>query len=367
MNSLKNTTILIVEDDEPVRQTLADILEMNGFRTRVAADGLKGLTAAKSGGVSLIITDIAMPVMNGFELLEALRADPQLRSIPVIVVSAKVDRAAARRGMELGADDFITKPFSEDEVIHSIATRLEKKELLDELDAFAHTVAHDLKNPLCTLNGRLELATMMVGKTDDTTLRHHLSEAATSASRLSNIIDELLVLAGVRRQVILQRPIDMAAAVAEALDRLENLLQRQSGHVRQSETWPASVGHAPWVIEIWTNYISNALKYGGTDPQITLGGETNPDGQSARFWVQDSGPGLDAAAQEMMFVPFTQISAVRASGHGLGLSIVRRIAEKLGGKVGVISAPGAGARFWFELPTLATVQSRPPFQPPCIS
>ena len=80
--------------------------------------------------------------------------------------------------MELGAADFITKPFTEEEVIHSIATRLEMQELLEELDAFSHTVAHDLKNPLFTLTGRIELAASMLGKDDEATLRHHLTEAA---------------------------------------------------------------------------------------------------------------------------------------------------------------------------------------------
>lgn len=131
MNPSQNIRILIVEDDEPVRQTLADILEINGYRVLIACDGLEGLAAARSEKPSLIFTDIAMPRLNGFELLEQVRRDEELRAIPVIVISAKVDRAAARRGMELGALDFIIKPFTEEEVLRSVATWLEKKELVD--------------------------------------------------------------------------------------------------------------------------------------------------------------------------------------------------------------------------------------------
>jgi two-component system sensor histidine kinase/response regulator len=351
MNRRNRSTILIIEDDEAVRQTLVDMLALNGFQTATASDGTAGFAAAKSQTPALIITDIEMPGMTGFELLEQFGRDELLRTIPVIVISAKIDRAATRRGMELGASDFITKPFTEDEVIHSITTRLEKKELLDELDAFAHTVAHDLKNPLATLCGRIDLLGMMLGKSDEATLRNHLTEAANSARRLVSIIDELLTLAGVRRQAVVPRFLDMTAIVTESIDRLESLLQRQHAVVRRPDLWPAAIGHAPWVIEVWVNFISNAAKYGGTDPLITLGGETNADGRSARFWVQDAGPGLDEAAQARMFVPFTSITTVRAQGHGLGLSIVRRIVEKLGGKVGVESQPGAGARFWFEVPS----------------
>ncbi len=357
MNSVQNISILVVEDDEPVRQTLADILELHGYRTLTACDGLEALAVAKREQPSLIITDIAMPVMTGFELLEQLRGDEALRTIPVIVISAKVDRAATRRGMELGATDYITKPFTEAEVLHSVATRLENKELIDELDAFAHTVAHDLRNPLATLNGRLELAGMMLGKTDEATMRHHLAVAFGAGRRLNEIIDELLVLAGVRRQHVVPAPIDMAAIVAESIDRLESLLKQQAAVVHRPAVWPAAVGHAPWVIEVWVNFISNAAKYGGPSPQITVGGESGADGRTARFWVQDQGPGLDTAAQAQLFVPFTRISTVRAKGHGLGLSIVRRIVDKLGGKVGIQSQAGAGARFWFELPVAPATSS----------
>ena len=361
MSPPNKSTILIIEDDAPLRQTLADTLELNGFLTVAAANGIEGLAAARRETPSLIITDIEMPGMTGFELLVALRQDEALRSVPVIVISAKVDRAATRRGMELGAADYISKPFTEDEVIRSITARLEKKELLDELDAFAHTVAHDLKNPLSTLNMRLELLGHGIGKGDDAALRTQLAGAIHGAVRFSSIIDELLVLAGVRRQAIVPQSLDMAVVVAEALDRLESILQRQSVRIEQPASWPAAVGHAPWIIEVWANFISNAAKYGGAAPVITLGGAASDDGRHARFWVQDNGPGLDADAQKEMFVPFTRISTVRASGHGLGLSIVRRIVEKLGGKVGVESAPGAGARFWFELPTGPRPHTHSPF------
>ncbi len=377
MTKNQRNIILIIEDDDAVRNTLSEILEFNGFPTVTANNGFEGLRVARSAGPSLIITDIAMPVMDGFALLEAVRADPGLRAIPVIVVSAKVERAATRRGMELGADDFITKPFSEGEVIHSVATRLEKKELIDELDAFAHTVAHDLSNPLLIINGRLDLLATMVGNSADAALLKQVEEASTSARRLKNILEELLVLSGVRSQTVTPRPLDMGVIVGESIESLANIINAQSARVTRPEAWPAALawpnsslsssasgvtrpeawpaalGHGPWVVEVWVNYISNALKYGGPSPQIILGGERSADGASARFWVEDSGPGLDEAAQERMFVPFTRITTVRANGHGLGLSIVRRIIEKLHGRVGVESRPGAGARFWFELPTSA--------------
>ncbi|MBS0663493.1 MAG: HAMP domain-containing histidine kinase [Verrucomicrobia bacterium] len=363
MNSPTGTKVLIVEDDEAVRQTLADILELNGFVPFVAANGHEGLQAAKANHPAVILTDIAMPGMDGFQLIGHLRTDPVLRAVPVIVISAKVDRPAARQGMELGADDFITKPFTEEEVIHSINARLEKKQLLDELDAFAHTVAHDLKNPLCTLTMRLELLARSLAKGDVPAASHDQGEALHAANRLASIIEELLVLSGVRRQEVESQPVNMAAAVEEAVSRLEQLILRHGAVIERPAAWPESYGHAPWIIEVWVNYISNAVKYAGPHPRITLGGARANDGLSARFWVQDGGPGLDEATQRTLFVPFTRITTVRAVGHGLGLSIVRRIVEKLGGKVGVDSRPGQGARFWFELPATLRPQSASPFVP----
>ncbi len=350
MISARKAAILVVEDDEAVRQTLVDILELNGHEVRSATNGQEALALARQEAPALVLTDVEMPILDGFGLLRELRGDESLRRVPVIVLSAKVDRAATRRGMELGADDYITKPFTEDKVIHSIAARLERKDLLDELDAFAHTVAHDLRNPLATLVGRLALLEMKIGRADEAALRRNATEASLAAQRLSRIIDELLVLAGVRQQEVAPVALDMGAVVGEALDRLEDLLERSGARVERPQTWPAALGHGPWIAHVWVNYLSNAAKYGGPEPRITLGGEALPGGRRVRFWVQDRGPGLDAATQAALFVPFTRISAARATGHGLGLSIVRRIADKLGGGVGVESAPGEGARFWIELP-----------------
>jgi signal transduction histidine kinase len=109
-----------------------------------------------------------------------------------------------------------------------------------------------------------------------------------------------------------------------------------------------ALGYGPWVEEVWVNYLSNALKYGGRPPRVKLGATPQSDGK-VRFWVRDNGPGLASGAQDRLFTPFTRLDRGRVAGHGLGLSIVRRIVEKLGGQVGVESEEGAGSVFWFTL------------------
>ncbi len=342
--------ILVIEDDETLRLTLSEMLELNGYRTLTAPDGTAGLAMAQRERPSLIITDVSMPGLSGFELLSAFRQDPELRSVPVIVVSAKVARADTRHGMDLGADDYITKPFAEAEVLRSVAARLEKKELLEELDAFAHTVAHDLRGPISLLNGRLYLAGMMLGKADFEQTQKQIDEALAATARLNRIIEELLLLSGVRRGNATSEPLDMAAIVTEAMAQLETVFKEHPAKVQVPDAWPVALGHGPWVVHLWVNYIGNAAKYAGPNAEITLGAEPAAEGRAVRFWVQDRGAGLDAEACSRLFVPFTRISSVRVKGHGLGLSIVRRVAEKLGGEAGVESVPRQGSRFWFTLP-----------------
>jgi signal transduction histidine kinase len=128
------------------------------------------------------------------------------------------------------------------------------------------------------------------------------------------------------------------------------LIQRSQAQIEQPTEWPTVLGHGPWVAELWSNYLSNAVKYGGQPPRVRLGSDAVPERACVRFWVQDNGPGLTPEQQASLFQPFARVTETRVEGHGLGLSIVRRIAEKLGGMAGVESQPGAGSRFWFELP-----------------
>lgn len=172
----------------------------------------------------------------------------------------------------------------------------------------------------------------------------------TSARKALNIVDELLLLSSVRQEDVPLGPIDMADAVRQAQRRLGWMVDQYQGEIVLPDSWPVSQGYAPWIEEVWVNYLSNALKYGGQPPLLQLGAEAQPDG-SIRFWVQDNGPGIPLEKQEALFAEFTRLEHTRAEGHGLGLSIVKRILSKLGGSVGVESELGHGSRFHFALPS----------------
>ncbi|MEW5960782.1 MAG: ATP-binding protein [Chloroflexota bacterium] len=229
----------------------------------------------------------------------------------------------------------------------------ERERLIEELDAFAHTVAHDLQNPLGPIIGFAEALEINCEVTPTEQLREYLQVIGRNARKMSNIIDELLLLAGVRKRRVELQPLDMAAIVLEAQQRLVDVIEEYQAKLVTPNIWPTASGYAPWIEEVWVNYISNAIKYGGQPPRVELGATRQIDGM-IRFWVRDNGIGLTLDQQNRLFTPFTQLSQVQTEGYGLGLSIVQRIVEKLGGQVGVESAgiPGRGSVFSFTLPAV---------------
>lgn len=223
-----------------------------------------------------------------------------------------------------------------------------------ELEAFAHTVAHEFKTPLTQILAYAQIVEMEnEDKLDEATL-HNLSMIQQSAYKMSSIGDELLLLAMTRdSDEISIEPLDMAAVVSEAKKRLAAQIEKSHANVVIPHHWPAARGHTAWIEEVWVNYIGNAIKYCGQTPRIELGADIQSDGM-VRYWVQDNGPGVKLEQQSRLFAPFVRLQPNYGVGHGLGLSIVRRIVEKCGGQVGVESEglPDKGSEFWFTLPAI---------------
>jgi signal transduction histidine kinase len=281
------------------------------------------------------------------------------------------------KAFSAGGVDYITKPFQLEEVLARVKThitlqilqrQLESQVLAlqeantalqesnTELDAFAHTVAHDLKNPLANLMMSAEIIqttaeSMSEGADEMIEIAGWLSAAARKAT---NIVDELLLLASVRKEDIELEPLDMTRVVRQAQKRLDWMIAQYQGKITHPGQWPVALGYAPWVEEIWVNYLSNGLKYGGQPPRLQLGYSAINDGM-IQFWIKDNGPGLTPEKLKLLFTEFTRVERMRAEGHGLGLSIVKRIASKLNGSVGVESDIGEGSRFYFTLPDSAQV------------
>lgn len=235
------------------------------------------------------------------------------------------------------------------EVLRQRTQQLERQN--EELDAYAHTVAHDLKTPIARMVGFAEFLEQAHAGMPDQERGQYLHLVAQNGRKMNAIIDELLLLAGVRQaKAVSLRAVEMETVVQAVQERLTGLIETAQAQIITPDAWPTAVGYGPWLEEIWANYISNAIKYGGQPPRVELGAEALPTGQ-IRFWVHDNGPGLEPEEIDHLFTSFTRLAQNRARGHGLGLSIVRRIAEKLDGQVGVESQgmPGQGCIFWFTL------------------
>lgn len=235
------------------------------------------------------------------------------------------------------------------------ALRLQTSELQarnEELDAFAHTVAHDLKTPLGPVIGLAELLARYRDTMSEAAMDESLTTIARSSRKMSDIVNELLLLATIRDAEVETKPLDMTTVVGAVRQRLAHILAKKEAAITVLDLEPVAVGYAPWIEEVWANYISNAVKYGGVPPRIEIGSALQGNGV-IRYWVRDNGDGLTDGEQSRLFTPFTQIRKTKAGGYGLGLSIVRRIVEKLGGEVGVESdaIPGRGCTFYFTLPS----------------
>jgi signal transduction histidine kinase len=356
MSSLKKQIILIVDDNITNLKVAVEYLRAHDVEVVAARSGEVGLERAKYARPDLILLDVGLLGIDGFETCRRLKQDAETRDIPVIFMTALTDMEDKLRGFAAGGVDYITKPVQVEELwarvnahltIRALQKSLEEK--ISDLDAFAHTVAHDLKGPLTQIIGGMDLLREMVGPGLDEEAERMLQICLRGGRKMANIIDELLLLASVQQQDVVTGRLDMAAIVAQASGRLAHLIAGSNATILPPALWPVAQGYAPWVEEMWVNYLSNGLKYGGQPPRLILGGTMQDDGM-VRFWVRDNGPGLSVEDQARLFKSFSRLRADGVEGHGLGLSIVHRIAEKLGGTAGVESVLGEGSTFYFTLP-----------------
>jgi two-component system, sensor histidine kinase and response regulator len=216
-----------------------------------------------------------------------------------------------------------------------------------ELKAYTSTVAHDLKVPL---NVIILTSHLITDKPDLThaELKNYLQEIFATVCKMDKIIDSLLLFAKVSDTEAPLECVDMSGV-------LENVLERLSYHIKEHDvqidipaSWPVAIGYGPWIEEVWANYFSNAIKYGGTPPRVELGASLQPDG-TVRYWIRDNGPGIPMREQARLFTAYSQVNPARNSSNGLGLSIARRIVEKMGGQTGCESELGQGSLFFFTL------------------
>lgn len=227
-------------------------------------------------------------------------------------------------------------------------------QLVAELDSYAMTVAHDLKSPISVIIGFSELLLMdLEGQLGGEQL-HFLKEIVRTANNMSDMVYNMLSFARARKHEMLAVPTDLRFVLEAALNRLAPACAAASAEIRIEGEWLTVLGQEAWLVEVFANLMSNALKYGGSPPMVVITGQPLGDGRF-QCSVSDNGCGLTAEAQERLFVPFERLGQTQIEGHGLGLSIVKTIIDKLDGSMSVSSSgvPGQGATFSFILPLAA--------------
>ncbi|MCP4537552.1 MAG: hybrid sensor histidine kinase/response regulator [Chloroflexi bacterium] len=355
-------TILIVDDTPHVQRLLSAMLLKQGYEVQTADSGMEALEAVRTTPPNLILLDIMMPQMDGYQVCQQLKADEQTRDIPIIFVSALEEVENKVRALTIGGVDYITKPFQAKEVLARVATHLTLRALQEqleeasgelaaqleelqarneELDALARTMGHDLKTPLTSIIGFADMLKSLHATLPGESLEESLDAIASNGRKMDKIIDDLLLLAGLRQvEKVDIRPLDMAIVVKTAVNRLKDHIKEYQAGIILPDEWPMALGHGPWVEEVWANYISSAIESGGRPPRVELGATPAEDG-TIQFWVRDNSPGTASNEQAQ--------SRSSSGQRGLGMMVARRIMEKLGRKASVESTEDAGNIYSFTL------------------
>lgn len=239
----------------------------------------------------------------------------------------------------------ITEQYKAQEELRRHATSLEQKNR--DLNSYSHTVAHDLKAPLKSM---IRYSQMVLNDNKlNLAIQEHIPVYERAASKMYNIISVLLQLSQVSEMHEVEMEVfPMNEVLRAAKERVRNVADEVGGTIWITTPMPEVFSYAPWVEEVWVNYLSNALKYGGDEPSIEVSAQAVTGGKY-RFCVRDFGQGMDEEEQESLFVE-EDFDQQNIESNGLGLSIVQRIIRKLGGSVGVESKKGEGTVFYFELP-----------------
>jgi two-component system, sensor histidine kinase and response regulator len=360
-------SILVVDDTPANLQVLVGMLKEHGHRVRPVLDGRLALRAAKAEVPDLILLDINMPDMNGFEVCEQMKADPKLAETPVIFISGNNETADKVRAFSVGGVDYVTKPFQMAEVEARVATHLElrrkRRELQTSLeslrrletlrDSLVHMIVHDLRSPLAAISACLEVIKWDAEEQHRRELASDVETALHATRTIIRLVNSVLDVSKMegtemRLQLALH---DISTVARESTDELESLVgTRQMIRELPDEPVMALVDRDV-VARIMQNLLGNALKFTPSGGVISLSVEATED--MVRVAVSDTGPGIPKEYRERVFEKFGQVEAISRGQRfstGLGLTFCRLAVDAHGGRIGVDSEVGHGSVFWFVLP-----------------
>jgi two-component system sensor histidine kinase/response regulator len=361
-------SILIVDDNPTNVQLLSVMLkERGGYKVRAALSGKLALQAARNNPPDLILLDIYMPGMNGYEVCEQLKADEATRGIPVIFISALNETVDKVRAFEAGGVDYITKPFQFKEFEARVHTHLELRRQRRELqqsyaqlreaerlrDNLVHMIAHDLRNSLTAISGYFELIMLSDGKVLSQKSTGYVRKGADSIYTLVGIINTMLDVnrmeAGAMKPNL--APCDLVGVAKKVLSDMEAVLGKTELILDLPVQHEIVKADRELIIRVLQNLVVNALKAIPAGGWVRVGVAFS--GSSVRVTVSDNGAGISPEYRQKIFDKFGKVEAGPGAGKystGLGLTFCKLAVEAHGGRIGVESEVGAGSAFWFELP-----------------
>lgn len=358
MNRPEARARILVVDDQPANiQTVGTLLTQQGYDVVSALSGAEALAFCETDIPDLILLDMRMPRMDGFEVCSRLKTLVPTAAVPIIFLTAASERESVIRGFSAGAVDYVTKPFVEEELLARVRTHLDLKRMRDDLSRIAQeradltqVVAHDLKNPLTAI---LLAADGAVGAEGDK-LQAQIDTIRASVTRCIGFIDQYLGRWALAEKV--QGPeletLNLAPILESAVAELQARAQQRGMNIALSiGDDPEVMGNALVLRQIVDNLISNAVKYGAASSAIEIGCAVGRSGL-LRVTVADRGPGIPADQTDRLFKRYTRIEGGAEVAHssGLGLAMAKVQAERLGAHLWYEPRDGGGSVFSLALP-----------------
>ncbi len=357
-------TLLLVEDNPQILQVLAYVLK-DFYNLSFAKDGAEGVEKIKTHKPDLVISDIMMPRMNGYELIRAVRDDPDLKTTPIILLTSKADLESKLRGFREGADEYLSKPFNNQEVLTRVKSLIEKRrmevefihaEKMISLGQLVAGVAHEINNPIAYAKSAAQKVSRIYDKVEKGELsleaaKQYLTENAKEIlDGIERVATITAALKGLVRQGAqgftsndIHHGLDSSLAIARG---------NQKTAIRFHKDYALGeklVCNMNQLNQVFLNLLQNAANaleaQGSGDVWI----RTYRDGEHAVVAIRDSGPGIPENVQNRIFDPFFTTKDV-GQGMGLGLYISRKIVDEHGGTLSLASIPGQGAEFSIRLP-----------------
>lgn len=360
-------TILIVDDQAQNLELLEAVLEREGHTLILAASGAAALEHAARSDLDLVLLDVNMPGMDGYEVCRRLRGAPETQSLPIILVTAQGQREARLRGIAAGANDYLTKPIDRDDLVlrvrNALAMRRLHRELarqFDELrrveklrDTLVHLLVHDLRSPLTSIISYADLARMDLVALGAAEAAEDLSRVSLSARLLADMVSNVLDVSRMEADAMpLYRTQACLRALAhEGSKLLAGMNDRVVLEFDPPEPPVPAFVDPSLLRRVIGNLVANAIKFTPSGGRVRISARSTPRGAELR--VTDSGPGIAPRFHQTIFEKFGQVEGAAAEGvpsSGLGLTFCKLAVESHGGEIGVESDVGRGSTFWIRVP-----------------